>query len=171
MPTTKLKKLLLAFDGFIACIFLILLTGILFYEVVTRYCFGISSAFNSEAAGLLFIWFVYLSISYITGQRNHIVVDVAVMIFPKSWLKYIDLFSDAIFLAFSLILCWNGVRLVASTVEYPLAMPISGLPMSVAYAIVPLAFGIMSIRLVGILLSDIQHIRHERANAQGAPHA
>lgn len=167
----KLRKILMTFDGFIACVLLILLTATLFYEVITRYCFGLSSALNSELAGLAFIWFVYLSISYVTGQRNHIVVDLAGMVFPKSWLKYVDLFADAVFLVFCLVMCWNGGRLVLSTLEFPFALSISGVSMAVPYAIVPLAFGIMSLRLMVILLLDVSAVRRARADARGGSHA
>lgn len=167
----RLRKILMTFDGFIACVLLCMLTATLFYEVITRYCFGLSSALNSELAGLAFIWFVYLSISYVTGQRNHIVVDLASLVFPKSWLKYIDVFADAVFLAFCLILCWNGARLVLSTLEFPLSLAISGISMAVPYSIVPLAFGIMSVRLMVILAQDISAVRRARAKARGDDHA
>lgn len=156
--TGKIKFFLMNFDGFLACLLVSILTILLFEEVIARYFFHTSSAGVSEFCGVCFVWFVYLSISYITGKRNHIVVDVANLIFPKSFLKYIDLFSDLAFLFFSAVMTWYGGELVYSTVEYSFTLSISGLSMGVAYFILPFAFGIMSIRLFVLILEDLSVI-------------
>lgn len=161
--SSKLTRFIMTFDGVLACIFLIVLTAILFIEVFTRYCLGISSALNAEIAGVLFIWFVYLAIAFVTGQRNHIVVDLASMIFPKKVLRYIDLFADMVFLVFCLILFWNGVRLVLSTFEFSLTLSMSGISMAIPYSIVPFCFGLMSLRLIAILAQDIASLRNATA--------
>lgn len=167
----ELKKFLMTFDGYIAQGLLSIMTVILFYEVVTRYIFGHSSALNSELCGVSFVWFVYLSISFITGQRNHIVVDIASMIFPKRMLLYIDLIGDIIFLAFSFVMFWYGTKLVISTFEYPFKLAISGISMGIPYAVLPIAFGIMTIRLVIIIMMDINAIRSYSPAPEGGDNA
>ena len=130
---SRVRNFFRSFDGLLSCIFLCILTLLLFIEVVSRYVFHHSSALNSEIAGQCFIWFIYLSISYVTGQKNHIVVDIAPMIFPKSWLKVIDVISNV-------------------------------------YSIIPIAFGIMTVRLLLFTYDSIRAVLNP-SGGEGEDHA
>ena len=163
---SRVRNFFRSFDGLLSCIFLCILTLLLFIEVVSRYFFHHSSALNSEIAGQCFIWFIYLSISYVTGQKNHIVVDIAPMIFPKSWLKVIDVISNIIFLVFSAIM----TMLVMSTIEYQFTLTISGISMGVVYSIIPFAFGIMTVRLLLFTYDSIRAVLNP-SSREGEDHA
>ena len=167
---SRVRNFFRSFDGLLSCIFLCILTLLLFIEVVSRYVFHHSSALNSEIAGQCFIWFIYLSISYVTGQKNHIVVDSAPMIFPKSWLKVIDVISNIIFLAFSAIMTVYGTMLVMSTMEYQFTLTISGISMGVVYSIIPFAFGIMTVRLLLFTYDSIRTVLNP-SSREGEDHA
>ena len=166
----RVRNFFRSFDGLLSCIFLCILTLLLFIEVVSRYFFHHSSALNSEIAGQCFIWFIYLSISYVTGQKNHIVVDIAPMIFPKSWLKVIDVISNIIFLVFSAIMTVYGTMLVMSTIEYQFTLTISGISMGVVYSIIPFAFGIMTVRLLLFTYDSIRAVLNP-SSREGEDHA
>lgn len=167
---SRVRNFFRSFDGLLSCIFLCILTLLLFIEVVSRYFFHHSSALNSEIAGQCFIWFIYLSISYVTGQKNHIVVDIAPMIFPKSWLKVIDVISNIIFLVFSAIMTVYGTMLVMSTIEYKFTLTISGISMGVVYSIIPFAFGIMTVRLLLFTYDSIRAVLNP-SSREGEDHA
>ena len=167
---SRVRNFFRSFDGLLSCIFLCILTLLLFIEVVSRYFFHHSSALNSEIAGQCFIWFIYLSISYVTGQKNHIVVDIAPMIFPKSWLKVIDVISNIIFLVFSAIMTVYGTMLVMSTIEYQFTLTISGISMGVVYSIIPFAFGIMTVRLLLFTYDSIRTVLNP-SSREGEDHA
>ena len=167
---SRVRNFFRSFDGLLSCIFLCILTLLLFIEVVSRYFFHHSSALNSEIAGQCFIWFIYLSISYVTGQKNHIVVDIAPMIFPKSWLKVIDVISNIIFLVFSAIMTVYGTMLVMSTIEYQFTLTISGISMGVVYSIIPFAFGIMTVRLLLFMYDSIRAVLNP-SSREGEDHA
>ena len=167
---SRVRNFFRSFDGLLSCIFLCILTLLLFIEVVSRYFFHHSSALNSEIAGQCFIWFIYLSISYVTGQKNHIVVDIAPMIFPKSWLKVIDVISNIIFLEISAIMTVYGTMLVMSTIEYQFTLTISGISMGVVYSIIPFAFGIMTVRLLLFTYDSIRAVLNP-SSREGEDHA
>ena len=167
---SRVRNFFRSFDGLLSCIFLCILTLLLFIEVVSRYFFHHSSALNSVIAGQCFIWFIYLSISYVTGQKNHIVVDIAPMIFPKSWLKVIDVISNIIFLVFSAIMTVYGTMLVMSTIEYQFTLTISGISMGVVYSIIPFAFGIMTVRLLLFTYDSIRAVLNP-SSREGEDHA
>ena len=167
---SRVRNFFRSFDVLLSCIFLCILTLLLFIEVVSRYFFHHSSALNSEIAGQCFIWFIYLSISYVTGQKNHIVVDIAPMIFPKSWLKVIDVISNIIFLVFSAIMTVYGTMLVMSTIEYQFTLTISGISMGVVYSIIPFAFGIMTVRLLLFTYDSIRAVLNP-SSREGEDHA
>ena len=92
------------------------------------------------------------------------------MIFPKSWLKVIDVISNIIFLVFSAIMTVYGTMLVMSTIEYQFTLTISGISMGVVYSIIPFAFGIMTVRLLLFTYDSIRAVLNP-SSREGEDHA
>lgn len=92
------------------------------------------------------------------------------MIFPKSWLKVIDVISNVIFLSFSAIMTAYGTMLVLSTMEYRFTLTISGISMGIVYSIIPIAFGIMTVRLLLFTYDSIRAVLNP-SGGEGEDHA
>ena len=135
------------FERWISMFLIAFLTAILFLEVVFRYVFYISIGWIGELSGIFFVWFIYLSISYITGQGGHIRVQILDFITNKEFCKKVDLVMDSLWLAFNALMAYYGFELVMSVVEYPFQTPILDISMIIPYLIIPIAFGLMTIRL------------------------
>ena len=146
------------FERWISAFLITLLTVMLFIEVLFRYLFYQSIGWINEFSGFIFVWFLYLSVSYITGRNSHIRVQILDLLIPKRYIQYVDIAMNFLWLAFNVLITYYGVQLVLSVVRYPFKTPILDISMAYPYAIIPLAFGLISIRLATIIYKDIMGI-------------
>lgn len=143
------------FERWIAAFLVTFLTVILFVEVLFRYLFYQSIGWINEFSGIIFVWFLYLSVSYITGQNSHIRVQILDLFVNKKTIRTIDIGMDFLWLAFNVLMTYYGVQLVLSVIRYPFKTPILDISMAYPYAIIPIAFGLMTIRLATNIYKDI----------------
>ena len=134
-------------ERWIAMFFIAFLAVILFVEVLFRYILYESIGWISEISSFMFVWFIYLSISYITGKDTHIRVQILDLIIPKHWIRYVDISMNFLWLGFNCLMVFYGIQLVLSVIRYPFRTPILDISMAIPYSIIPLAFGLMTIRL------------------------
>ena len=147
--------------------FIAFLAVSLFVEVLFRYIFYRSVGWISEISGFVFVWFIYLSISYVTGKNEHIRVQILDLLIPKQWIRYVDMCFNFLWLGFNLLLTYYGVQLVLSVIQYPFKTPILDISMAVPYSIIPLSFGLMTIRLSLNMYGAITGMKQKnRENAQ-----
>ena len=144
------------FERWIAVFLIAFLTVILFVEVLFRYLFYQSVGWISEFSGFIFVWFLYLSVSYITGKNSHIRVKILDLFTPAKYIHYVDLCMNFLWLGFNVLMTYYGIQLVLSVVQYPFKTPILDISMAYPYAILPLAFGLMTIRLAINMYDDIR---------------
>ena len=151
-----LKQIWQNFERWVAVFLIAFLTVILFVEVLYRYLLYKSVGWISEFSGFIFVWFLYLSVSYITGQNSHIRVQILDLFTPKSYIKYVDLCMSFLWLGFNVLMTYYGIQLVLSVIQYPFKTPILDISMAYPYAIIPLAFGLMTIRVSKNIYNDIK---------------
>ena len=159
-----LKYLWQNFERWVSVFFIAFLAVILFVEVLFRYVLYRSVGWISEFSGFIFVWFIYLSISYVTGKNEHIRVQILDLFLPKPWLRYVDMAMNCLWLAFNGLMTYYGIQLVLSVFEYPFRTPILDISMAFPYAIIPLAFGLMTIRLSINMYHDM--IRGQSENTE-----
>ncbi len=163
-----MKKFFTVFDLWLSGLLLAFMATLLFYEVVMRYVFNSSSAVITELCSLAFIWFIYLSMSHVTGKREHITIEIADIFLPKSWMKYIMLLSDVIMLLFMIFMTVSGVRLVKSVMRFHFATPVLEISMIIPYSIIPFAFAVMAVKMCLLLAEDVRKLS---AGEEGKRHA
>ena len=96
------------FEEVIAGFGLLVMSTMVFAQVVMRYAFSAPMSWSDEIAVYCMVWSVYLSASWAVRERAHIRVLNLIELFPKpisTWLIYI---SDFIWLIFSVFICWQG---------------------------------------------------------------
>lgn len=153
---TVLKHIWQNFERWVAVFLIAFLTAILFVEVLYRYLLYRSVGWISEFSGFIFVWFLYLSVSYITGQNSHIRVQIIDLFTSKRYIHYVDLCMSFLWLAFNILMTYYGIQLVLSVIQYPFKTPILDISMAYPYAIIPLSFGLMTIRLSINIYNDIK---------------
>ena len=142
------KKLLNHFEVYAGAGIFIIMTILLFVQVVTRYCFGHAVTWAEEVATILFVWMVYLGVAAAVLSRKHLKIDAFVEMLPFKAKKTLLIISNVIFLAFSLYIIFPMMSLVNNYAAKSATSPILKIPKALSYVVMPLCFLLPAIRLV-----------------------
>lgn len=140
------KKKRIPVEGYMSVGLLIAMTAIMFIGVIFRYVFNASLSWSEELSRYLFIWFVFISMSYAVREKAHIRVEALNRLIPKSIRKYTNILGRVGWLVFAAFVTYLGVT-YAMTMTNSVSAAMR-LPMSLVYFGIPLGFFFMSIRLV-----------------------
>ena len=145
------------FEEVIAGFGLLVMSTMVFAQVVMRYAFKAPMSWSDEIAVYCMLWSVYLSASWAVRERAHIRVLNLIMIFPKPlslWLVYV---SDAIWFLVSAFICWQGVLLHLSLWERPYHSPVLAIDQKWPYLVVAVGFALMTLRLAQVYYRWFKH--------------
>ena len=142
------KKLLNHFEVYAGAGIFIIMTILLFVQVVTRYCFGHAVTWAEEVATILFVWMVDLGVAAAVLSRKHLKIDAFVEMLPFKAKKTLLIISNVIFLAFSLYIIFPMMSLVNNYAAKSATSPILKIPKALSYVVMPLCFLLTAIRLV-----------------------
>lgn len=67
----RLKNIMNILLGYLTAIFLIVMTGLVLWQVFTRYILGNPSMFTEEIVRIFLIWTSFLGATYAFGKRQH----------------------------------------------------------------------------------------------------
>ena len=113
-------------EMYICIVLLGLFSVILFIQVIARYVFNNSLSWSEESARYLFIWLVFIGISYGSKQMKHLRIDVFLNIFPKKIRPYILVLSDIIVMLFAAVVFYSAVTTVTKYMKTHMASPAIG---------------------------------------------
>lgn len=116
-------------------------------QVVLRFGFGLGYAWIEEISRMLFIWLIFLGAVVAMRDNLHIRVEAGLLLFPARIRPFAAWFGDLLLFAFCVALCWHGIELVASTLDFNFRLTSTGLSMFWPYLIIPLSFGLQALRL------------------------
>lgn len=88
------------FEKYLCSVFLVLMTVIMLYQIVSRFL-GVPLSWTEETARYLFIWLIYLSAAYAAKLGAHITVDLLIVVFKTRAQLILKLFSNAVFFIFA----------------------------------------------------------------------
>lgn len=105
---------------------LLMMTGIIFWQVVARYGFNASPAWAEQSALVLMIWFVFLAGAAGVREDFHIRIEAARDAAPRSLRRIMTIAAHLVVLMFGVGLFLWGVELVLRTWSHDLpSVPIS----------------------------------------------
>ncbi len=141
----------------ISWLLLLVLTLMLTAQVIARYIFFTSIGWIEEFSRIVFIWYIYISISWIILQGRHIRVNVLDMVLPNAWKQPFYMLADFIWLLFNILMTYYGYRFVMSEVEVYSETAILEIPEAIVHAIIPIGFALMTIRLAQHMIRVYLH--------------
>lgn len=151
-----LNKWLNKLEESIVSITLAIGTLLAFIEVVLRYVFGTSLGFTHEAVVYLLITTGLIGASVGVRTKIHIGVDVLVRNFPFKWQKSIMLSTLVTSALFCIIITILGIQQVQIVAEFGQVTPEMEIPLSIPISIIPIAFGLMSLRFIQAIVVQIK---------------
>ncbi len=155
---SKINDTLLKIECVIGCIFL----GILFFTMITnaalRYLFQSGLNWSDELNGFLFVWFGFLSASYIMGKGGHLSITAFVNIMPKTIRYALKQIMNIVMVVFSSLYV-IALEQMLSKLSMSNVMRV---PLKYIYIILPVSFCLMIIHILFNIVQDTYRFRKER---------
>lgn len=117
-------------------------------QVFMRYVVHQSLPWSEEITRYMFIYLMYLGISYGVRKNRHIRISVFVDLFPVPVRKVLLLVSDILFLVFATLVVVKAREVAALIGRLGQRTAATDVPMSMVYAAVPIGYGLVALRLV-----------------------
>jgi TRAP-type C4-dicarboxylate transport system permease small subunit len=135
------------FEPVCIVILITLMTAIICLQIVLR-LFDASLAEAEEIARFLFVWAMYLSISYAIRDDRHIRISVLVDVLPRQARLLAANSADLIFLIYSVVVLVFGWRVIERSLDLGQIAPATKLPIAVIYASVFIGAALSILRLL-----------------------
>ncbi|WP_198002740.1 TRAP transporter small permease [Succinatimonas hippei] len=150
------------------CVILMSAIGIvLSFQVIMRYIFHSSLGWSEELARYMFVWLVFIGISYGAKVMRHIKIDAFLFLFPKILRPYIVILGDVLSLVFAIAVIYLGWGMVQTQLMIGQLSPAMRIPMWIVYLAPIVGFGLASIRLIQGIIYHIKHLK----DGEGDPNA
>ncbi|MDD4569719.1 MAG: TRAP transporter small permease [Tepidanaerobacteraceae bacterium] len=141
-----IKGLTRIIEKFCTLLFIIM-TVITFFQVISRYFFGISYFWADEMSIFSMIWLVFLGASISVSHNAHTRIDYFISLFPPKIKKWIEIFNNFICMTFIILVTYYGLDVIKLTMKnvstglkIPMgiiygSLPVSGVLMAIYFAI------------------------------------
>lgn len=153
---------------------------LLFAQIVARQVFQYSIAWSEELSTYMFVWFAYLGAVVAAKMSAHNRVTFHLQFMPKAVAKSMLVLADLLWVAFNSYFVYLSYDFVFHRMNLFWKSQTLGVPMKYLYMILPVAFTLMSIRILynvyltvfkGVELIDpeaaeIEKLKQEAAQAQ-----
>lgn len=123
---------------------------LLFVQIVSRQIFGMSITWIEELSVYLFIWFAYLGASYAARMSAHNRVAFHLSRLSREKARLIEAFGDLFWIGFNAVFVWVSYDFVFYKMNKFIKAQTLGIPMKWIYVILPLAFALMTIRIIQV---------------------
>ena len=140
----------------------VVMTVLIFVQVIMRYVLQSSLSWSEELARYLFIWMAYFAISYGVKEMKHIKIDAALYLFPKRARKYILIVGDIIVMLFALFVIKTSFKLVVKIHTFGQVSAAMGIPMWIIYLAPLVGFILVVLRSVQTISFRIGALRAEK---------
>jgi TRAP-type C4-dicarboxylate transport system permease small subunit len=146
------------FEKYICIILMSVMTLVIFLQFVMRRGFNNSLTWSEELARYLFIWLIYIGISYGAKMKSHIKLEAFIIKLPIKLQPYFVLLAEVLFLGFAAFIVYTSFGVVKRQVDLGQTSPAIGIPMSVVYAAPTVGFALASIRQIQIIISEVKKL-------------
>lgn len=143
------------FESYICGTLLVLFVLLLFVQILMREFTGNSISWGEEVAVYMFVWFVYFGASYAAKKGAHNRVTFQFKLLPKRVATGIEAFSDLIWLGFNFYFIYLSYDFVFHKMNLFWKSQTTGIPMKYIYMILPIAFTLMSVRIMQNLYKKV----------------
>ena len=134
------------------------MTGIIFLQFVMRRVFNNSLVWSEELARYMFIWLVFIGISYGAKLIRHIKLEAVVEKMPAKARPYFYLLGDLMFLYYVLYILYVSIEVVQMQMRINQTSPAMGIPFAVVYAAPTVGFALTAIRQVQVIIPSVKKL-------------
>lgn len=147
------------FEAIFMTILLFAMSIFIGLQVFMRYVMLNSLSWSEELSRYMYIYMLYLGISYGVRTNRHLRISVIQNLLKEKGQKILSLFSDILFLAFSVIVVINSTKVALLIANFGQVTASTQMPMYVVYMGVPIGFSLVIIRLIQNIIHKIGHFK------------
>ncbi len=151
-----LKLLDEKFEITICSLLMMTMTILIFVQVIMRYVFHSSLSWSEELARYVFIWMIYIGISYGARIMKHIKIEASLGLFPKKVRPFVVILGDILFFVFSVIIVYLAYDVVLQQVKLGQTSPALRIPMWFMYSAPMVGFALTAIRQLQVIVIRIK---------------
>ena len=138
------------FESYVCRGLLTFFVVLLFAQIISREFFEYSFAWSEELATYMFVWFVYFGASHAAKMSAHNRVTFQFKALPKKVVHIIEGIADLFWLGFNVYFVYLSIDFVFFKMNIFWKSQTLGVPMKYFYLILPIAFTLMSIRIIQV---------------------
>lgn len=146
------------FEAFFMVILLFSMSIIIVMQVFMRYIIQDALNWSEEISRYMFIYLMYLGISYAVKKNRHLRVSAFVNLFKGIGGKILLIFADLLFLTFAVIVVIYSTNIVSLQQKLGQITAAIEMPMSTVYMGVPIGFSLAALRLIQNIIYKIRHL-------------
>ncbi len=162
-----LKALDEKFELYICVVLMSFMTVLIFVQVFMRYVMHNSLTWSEELARYIFIWLIYLGISYGAKIMKHIKIDAALGLFPKAARPYVVILGDILFLVFAIFIVYTSWGVVQKQIKLGQTSPALHVPMWIVYLAPTVGFALTTIRQIQTLIYRFKCLKQGDETEEG----
>lgn len=142
---------------------LVLLTLVVFGEVLSRYVFNFPLVFSTELTNVFFPWMIFVAAISVTKKEDHLSINYFRELLPKRGQKIAFIFSKLVMLFFSVYMVISSYQIAIAVAKQPL--PMLRISKAWLYASMTVSFSaiiiILIYQLVMIIMNKLEPPREE----------
>lgn len=135
-------------EEYLCEILLAIFVTLLFAQILLRQFFHYSIPWGDEMATFMFVWFAYLGAVVAAKMSAHNRVSFHFQWFPPIVRKISETFADLLWVGFNLYFVYLSYDFVFNRMNVFWKSQTTGIPMKYFYMILPIAFTLMSVRIL-----------------------
>lgn len=147
-------------EVFLCVILMSAMTLLVFIQVIMRYVFNASLSWSEELARYIFIWLIYVGISYGCKLRKHIKIDAALYLFPHKLRPYVVILGDILFIVFAAYIAYTGFLYAMQQPLYHVHSTALKIPMEYIYMSTVVGFGLATFREIQTILYRVKCLKN-----------
>lgn len=148
-----MKLLVRIFDNlesYLCRALLLTFVSILFAQILSREIFGYSITWSEELSVYMFVWFVFLGSSYAAKLSAHNRVTFQYKWLPPKLRTLSEFLADVAWVGFNSYFIYLSYDFVFNRMNLFWKSQTLGIPMKYIYLILPIAFTLMTIRIIQV---------------------
>ena len=138
----------------VVSVLMVLMVGLVFANVLSRYLLNFSIAWSSEIARYIFIWLVLLGAILAFQNAEHLGIDLLPKALPPRIGRSLKVFTDLLALYAIYILLAGGWSYSLSSLEAGWLSPAAGIPLGIVQMVLPVSALLLFLQGIGNLVLD-----------------
>lgn len=137
-------------ESYICRTLLTIFVCLLFMQIIARTIFNFSFSWVEELSVYMFVWFVFFGASYAAKMGAHNRVTFQLKFLPTRAIKYTEAFADLFWIFFNVYFVYLAIDFIFNKMNRFQSSQTLGFHLSWVYIVLPIAFTLMTIRVLQV---------------------